>query len=256
MVSEVDGVRSLHLGSIWIQGSMRIARPDLVELDYTQRMLAGLLWLPPDEVADGHAVQLGLGAGSLTRFCLKQLRMRCTAVELNPAVIQLCRQQFHLPQEHARLQVVNTDAAQWVAQAAQRHGVNLLHVDLYDDEAAAPVLDSVAFYRDCRAVLADGGVMSVNLFGRELGFGQSLARIVGAFGVDRVCGLRPTREGNTVVLAWRGGAMPDRPTLIERAASIERRFGTLGVPARKWLRMLRPATARQTVQRNEGMETT
>jgi spermidine synthase len=226
---------------------MRIAKPDLIELDYTQRMLAGLLWLPAVEVADGHAVQLGLGAGSLTRFCLKQLRMRCTAVELNPAVIRLCRQQFHLPHDHARLQVVNIDAARWVAQAPHRHSVQLLHIDLYDDEAAAPVLDSVGFYRDCRAVLAEGGVMSVNLFGRDLGFGSSLARIVEVFGVDRVCGLRPTREGNTVVLAWRGGAMPDRPTLIERAAEIERRFGTLGVPARKWLRMLRPV-ARTEVQ--------
>ena len=31
---------------IWIQGSMRIAKPDFVELDYVQRMLASLLWLP------------------------------------------------------------------------------------------------------------------------------------------------------------------------------------------------------------------
>lgn len=240
MVSEIDGVRSLHLGSIWIQGSMCIAKPDRVELDYTQRMLAGLLWLPADELGEAHAVQLGLGAGTLTRFCLKQLRMRCTVVELNPAVIRLCQQQFHLPQQHARLQVENTDAARWVALAAHRHSAQLLHVDLYDDEAAAPVLDDIAFYRNCRSVLADGGVMSVNLFGRDLSFGRSLARIVEVFGVDRVCGLRPTREGNTVVLAWRGGAMPARQTLIERAAHIETRFGALGVPARKWLRMLRP----------------
>ncbi len=53
----------------------------------------------------------GSAPASLTRFCLKQLGMRCTAVELNPAVIQLCRQQFHLPHDHARLQVIHADAA-------------------------------------------------------------------------------------------------------------------------------------------------
>ena len=45
-LSEYDGVRSLHLGTPWIQGSMRIAKPERIELDYVQRMLASLLWLP------------------------------------------------------------------------------------------------------------------------------------------------------------------------------------------------------------------
>jgi hypothetical protein len=34
--------------------------------------------------------------------------------------------------------------------------------------------------------------------------------------------------------------LPDRPTLLERAATIEARYGRWGLPARKWLRMLRP----------------
>ena len=32
-------------------------------------------------------MQLGLGAAAITRFCHQVLRMRTTAVELNPAVI-------------------------------------------------------------------------------------------------------------------------------------------------------------------------
>jgi spermidine synthase len=240
VISEFAGVRSLHLGSIWIQGSMRIDKPNHVELDYVQRMLAALLWLPTEELGKGHAVQLGLGAGTLTRFCLKVLRMRCTAVELNPAVIQLCRRSFHLPDNGPSLQVLNMDAAAWVNDPGHRHSAQLLQVDLYDEEAAAPVLDDVAFYTACREVLADGGVMSVNLFGRDSSFERSLGRIVEVFGSAHVCSLRPTREGNTVVLAWRGAAMPPRDVLLERAADIDKRFGAWGLPARKWLRMLRP----------------
>lgn len=243
-ISEFQGVRSLHLGTIWIQGSMRIARPDRIELDYVQRMLAGLLWLPAEQIGQGRAVQLGLGAAAITRFTHKALRMHTTAVELNPAVIELCRRSFHLPADGPRLQVLAQDAAAWVHDPAQQGSVQLLHVDLYDHEAAAPVLDDADFYAACRGVLADGGVMSVNLFGRDARFEHSLGQIVQAFGAEQVCPLRPTREGNHVVLAGREVQMPDRATLLDRAARIEARFLAWGLPARKWLRMLRPLVPR------------
>ena len=239
-ISEFQGVRSLHLGTIWIQGSMRIGRPDRIELEYVQRMLAGLLWLPAEQIGQGRAVQLGLGAAAITRFTHKALRMHTTAVELNPAVIALCRRSFHLPADGPRLQVLAQDAAAWVRDPAQQGSVQLLHVDLYDHEAAAPVLDDAGFYAACRGVLADGGVMSVNLFGRDARFEHSLGQIVQAFGAEQVCPLRPTREGNHVVLAGREVQMPDRATLLDRAAQIEARFRAWGLPARKWLRMLRP----------------
>jgi spermidine synthase len=118
--------------------------------------------------------------------------------------------------------------------------VRLLHVDLYDEEAAAPVLDSEDFYAGCRAVLETGGLMAVNLFGRHASFHASIARIAAAFGSHQVWSLRPTREGNTVVVAGRDVVVPARDELAARAAAIEARFGALGLPARKWLRMVRP----------------
>ena len=243
VISEFQGVRSLHLGSIWIQGSMRVARPDRIELEYVQRMLAALLWLPGEQLGQGHAVQLGLGAGSLTRFAWKVLGMRCTAVELNPAVVAICRRSFRLPPDGPRLQVLTCDASDWVRDTRNHQSANLLQADLYDQDAAAPVLDGLDFYAACREVLADGGVMSVNLFGRDVRFAQSLAAIVEAFGAPQVCALRPTREGNCVVLAGRNVQRPERAMLRERAALIEQRYGQHGLPARKWLRMLRPLGA-------------
>src|SRR5262249_37578474 len=82
-MSEEGGVRYLHLGTPWIQGAMRCARPLAIELEYIQRMMAWMLWRPAPEVAQGHAVQLGLGAATLTRFAHRVLRMRVTAVEIN-----------------------------------------------------------------------------------------------------------------------------------------------------------------------------
>jgi spermidine synthase len=119
--------------------------------------------------------------------------------------------------------------------------VQLLHVDLYDHDAAAPVLDDEAFYRDCRALLAQGGVMAVNLFGRDASFARSAACIAAAFGAGQVWRLQSTREGNTVVVAGRGVQVPGRDELVARAANIEHRFlARHGLPARKWLRMVRP----------------
>ncbi len=235
-LSEECGVRYLHLGSIWIQGGMRIRKPQVVEIDYVQRMLASLLWLPSADLGEGQAVQLGLGAGAITRFTAQQLKMATTVVELNPLVLSANQIWFHLP---AAAEVVVGDAADWLAQA-ELASVRLLHVDLYDHEAAAPVLDDVGFYSACRAVLEEGGLMSVNLFGRHASFHDSIARIAAAFGSHQVWSLRPTREGNTVVVAGRGVEVPAREVLAARAAVIEKRFGALGLPARKWLRMVRP----------------
>ena len=240
-LSEEDGVRYLHLGTIWIQGGMRIKLPQVVEIDYVQRMLASLLWLPTATLGEGQAVQLGLGAGALTRFTAQQLQMPTTVVEINPQVITINAAWFHLPEQ---VEVVRGDAADWLRQA-EVGSVRLLHVDLYDHEAAAPVLDDVDFYSACHAVLEEGGLMSVNLFGRHASFHDSIARIAAAFGKDPVWSLRPTREGNTVVVAGQGVVVPDRATLAARAATIEARFGALGLPARKWLRMVRPYTPPQ-----------
>jgi spermidine synthase len=237
-LSEDNGVRYLHLGTPWIQGGMRIRQPQVVEIDYVQRMLASLLWLPTEALGRGAAVQLGLGAGAITRFTAVQLRMPTTVVELNPQVVQANVAWFHLP---SRAEVVQGDALAWLA-VAERGSVQLLHVDLYDHEAAAPVLDDVGFYAACRAVLEDGGVMSVNLFGRRASFHDSIARIAAAFGSHQVWSLRPTREGNSVVVAGRAVVVPGREELAARAAVIEQRFGKLGLPARKWLRMVRPYT--------------
>ena len=238
-LSEEDGVRYLHLGTPWIQGGMRIKQPQVVEIDYVQRMLASLLWLPAlssgdaEDARAGRAVQLGLGAGALTRFTAVQLRMETTVVEINPQVIAVNGNWFHLPQQ---AEVVRGDAADWLAQA-EPHSVRLLFVDLYDHEAAAPVLDSAEFYADCRALLSENGCMTVNLFGRASSFTRSVEQMTAAFGEDALWSFKPTREGNTVVLAQRTPSRFKRGELAARCADVQQRWG---LPTAKWVRGFKP----------------
>jgi spermidine synthase len=236
-LSEHDGVRYLHLGTPWVQGAMRLKTPAQIELEYVQRMMAWMLLRPSAELARGHAVQLGLGAGAITRFTHGVLKMKTTVVELNPSVIGVNRAYFRLPAEGVRFRVLEMDAQRWVDEVAEPGSVEVLCIDLYDHEAAGPVLDSEAFYGGCARALADGGVMSVNLFGRHASFARSAARIAAAFAGGVVVSMQPTREGNTIVLAMRRGSLPEREELAERAQQIDTRYG---LPARKWLRMIRP----------------
>lgn len=233
-----DGVlRHLHLGTPWIQGSMQVDAPYDIALEYVQRMMAWLLLVEPDGVAKRRAMQLGLGAGAITKFCWKKLRMHTTAIELNPQVLHVCRAWFKLPPDGPRLTVVVGDAGEAIRSAAYRGCVDALAVDMYDDNAAAPVFDSVAFYEDCRALLTDEGCLTMNLFGRTSHYERSVAKLCEAFGSEAVWAFKPTREGNTVVLAQRTPQRPSRALLLERAHEIETRWG---LPARKWLRSFKP----------------
>jgi len=236
--SEHGPVRYLHLGTEWVQGSMWRDRPDDIHLDYVQRMMAWLLWVPPETVADRKAMQLGLGAGTLTKFCARQLGMHTTVIEINPQVVAACRLWFNLPPDSDRLQVVLGDAAEVAAHTHWRGQMDVLQVDLYDHEAAAPVLDSESFYADCRQLLSCHGCMSVNLFGRSSSYARSVEKISAVFGAQAVWAFKPTREGNTVVLAQRTPMLPDKGVLWSRAQMIEQRWG---LPASNWLRLLAPA---------------
>ncbi len=214
---------------------MRIRKPLHLELDYIQRMMAWLLLRDPESWTETRTLQLGLGAAAITKYCHAVLQVPTTTVEINPKVIQACRAWFHLPDNDEHLQVIQADAAKFVNDKAQRGHFDALCVDLYDHEAASPVLDDEDFYRACWQVLDVGGVMSVNLFGRDASFDRSTARIAAAFGATHTAMLKPTREGNTIVLAWKGFEMPSRDVLAERAESLQTRWA---LPATKWVKLL------------------
>jgi len=230
-LSEEDGVRYLHFGTVWVQGAMRIGRPWQIELEYQQQMMAPLLFLPEP----ARVLQLGLGAAALARFCWKHLpRAEISVVEISEEVVATAHRWFALPPEDARLAVLVDDARNVVAQPRLRRSFDWLQVDLYDRAARGPVLDDEPFYGACRRLLRAPGIAVFNLFGR--GFEPSFERIGAAFD-DRALVLPEADAGNRIVLAFNGPplAVP-WPALYGRAREIERQFG---LPARKWVSGLR-----------------
>lgn len=200
-VSEAAGVRYLHFGTDWIQGAMRVARPFALELDYTREMMSPLL-LRPDAGWPRHALLVGLGAGSMTKF-LYRYRPECklTVVEINPEVVAVARQSFRLPDEDERLTVHVADALEWVRESKKRF--DLILIDGFDHNARAGALATEAFYRDCRARLTRQGVFAANLFGRSRAFRATVAALESVFD-GRVLTFKSGDHGNVVALAAHG----------------------------------------------------
>src|SRR5258706_1037183 len=230
-LSEQDGVRFLHFGSPWVQGAMRIARPFALELEYQQQMMASALLLSQPQ----RIVQLGLGAGALTKFCWRHFPgASIVAVDISDAVIAAPRRCFKLPRDDARLTVPAADAFEYISVPARRSACDWLQVDLYDAKARGPVYDNVPFYRACRRALARPGVAVFNLFGRS--FESSFAAIAAAFG-DRALVLPGVDDGNRIVLALNGPTLDVPFAQLDREAT--RIQSELGLPARRWVTGLR-----------------
>lgn len=220
-------MRTLHLGSPVIQGAMRIDRPTDIELEYVQQMM---MWLLFREEA-GHIVQLGLGAGALTKFCYHRLApARVTAVELDAEVIGICRDQFVLPEDDARLSVLNMNALDFVADFSRRRSVDVLQVDLYDARAHEPALSSEAFYSACASTLTHDGLMTVNVYCDWPEHGRHIRMMESAF--EAVAWLPLVHDNNIVAIAFKKSPSVDFDALRERAAHIHL---ATGLPANDWV---------------------
>jgi spermidine synthase len=231
-VTEFEGVRSLHLGTSWVQGAMRLSRPDAIELEYVQMMMMWMLF----QSAPRHIAQLGLGSAALTKFCYQRFTdARVTAVELNPNVIAICRTLFGLPDNDERLDVREMDALDFVLDPANHGKVDVLQVDLYDEQARGPVLDTPEFYQGCLDCLAPNGIMTTNVFGDDFAnYDKNLFNMEQVF--DAVVWLPEVHDANIVVVAFRNAPQIDFSVLYERASDIKRRFN---LPAKNWVNGLK-----------------
>ena len=238
-LSEFRGVRSLHLmrasdqdmSTAPIQGSMRLAVPLQIELEYVQQMMLWLLFMPQPR----HIVQLGLGAAALTKFCYHHFpEAKVTAVDLNPAVIAMCREHFYLPQDDQRLQVLEADALAFVLNPVRHATLDVLQVDLYDAEAQGPVLDTPAFYQACADCLTADGMMTVNLFSNEENRRKNIAAMQQAF--EAVVWLPEVHDANVVALAFKRAPAIDFAELYQRAAIIRVNYK---LPAPYWVNGLK-----------------
>lgn len=222
-VSEEAGIRYLHFSVDWIQGAMRIQRPNALELAYTREMMAGLLLREAPWPRE--ALLIGLGAGSLAKYIYHKLpETRITVVEIDPQVEIVARLHFKLPDDPTRLRIVIGDGAEYMLGDGKKFDYIL--VDGFDKSGRAGVLDTLPFYQACRSRLTEEGLMAVNLLGRSRGFNASKERIESAF-EGRSLVFPSCDSGNTIAFATDGD--PVDVTLDDLIARAKHLHATTGL---------------------------
>ena len=196
-VSEMDGVRSLYLGSETVQSAMRVKAPYELELAYSRGMMMFLLFMKqPKEV-----LMIGLGGGSIPKYIHHFLpEMQVRAVEINPRIIQTARSHFYLQDDDETLKVIEADGVVYLQENANTADVLLL--DIFDSQGVPPELYNQSFFDDCAEALHLDGMMAVNLWGSDRNFDIYLHRIEHCFH-GRVLVLRTGRPGNIVVFGFK-----------------------------------------------------
>lgn len=226
-ISEHDGVRNLHFGSHVIQGAMRLDDSLALEFEYIQQMMLWTLFIEKPM----HIVQLGLGAGALTKFCHYHYpAARTTAIELDSSVITQCQTHFALPPNDQRLSVIAMDAWDYVNDPSNHSSCDVLQVDLYDAQAIEPALNSPEFYAACADCLTDNGMMTVNIFCDRENHSHNLEAIEQSF--SAVAWLPEVHDSNIIAVAFKHAPSIDFDQLYARAVRVEQQ---LELPAKSWV---------------------
>ncbi len=215
-VSESDGVRALHLGSVTIQSAMRIRDPFALELNYTRGIMCFLLF----KTKAKSMLTIGLGGGSVAKYVYKSCpEIVSTLVEINPQVIQMARNQFYVPENDERFEVIEADGLQYLAEHPS--STDILLIDAFDSNGIPPDFCSQDFFDQCSVTLKEDGIFEINLWGSDKNFDIYLQRIEQSF-EHRVLILRTGKPGNIIVFGF--NQAPNQLSvakLLERAKTLE-----------------------------------
>ncbi|XYI34572.1 Spermidine synthase [Cupriavidus oxalaticus] len=214
-VLETRHALSLHFDALATQSLMSRKDPDKLVLGYTRTMMGFLLLHPtPARIS-----MIGLGGGSLAKYCYRHLaNTKVVAIEINPEVIAL-REQFQIPPDDERLEVICADGAEYVANQNARPDVILVDGFLAD---GMPVqLGTADFYAACHARLADTGVLVANFLESDPDIPLYLEEASTAFGRSMSLSLAED-SANYTLFAWKGPhRLPSLDALLARARILE-----------------------------------
>jgi len=157
-VSELDGVRALHLGSATIQSAMRIRDPFALELTYTRAMMCFLLF----HSSVRHMLTIGLGGGSIAKYVHANCpEIASKVIEINPRIIQVARNQFLVPENDERLEIIERRSA---ISGRTPDAADVLMIDAFDSNGIPPDFCSQEFFDQCADVLKYDGILVINLW--------------------------------------------------------------------------------------------
>lgn len=214
-VQDDEGMLTLHFDRAAVQSSMDPVRPVDLVLDYSRLMMAALLFVP----APSRIGMIGLGGGSLVKYCHHHLPgARIEVAEISAEVIAL-RSRFRVPPDDGRLRIDCVDGADWIARHDE--AFDLLLVDGFDIGGQATALCTQRFYDDCHAALTRNGLLAINMHADDALHGAYIGRVRASF-ANSVSVVTTDDGVNEIVFAARGDAFRlSEKQLFQRAAALQ-----------------------------------
>jgi spermidine synthase len=217
-IMETASERRLHFSQDAIQSIMSLDEPDALVSAYTRKMMAFLLFKPnPKKI-----VMVGLGGGSLAKFCYRNLpRTRISVVEIDARVIAL-RDEFHVPADDHRFRVVCADGASYMSSSSEP--IDVVVVDAFDTIGVAPTLADTNFYDQAARRLSSNGLLVMNFSGDPERYIVHIRRIRAAFGGSTL--LVPViTDDNLLLFAFKKHIdLPTTARYESRAQRLQARF--------------------------------
>lgn len=221
---EADGVRSLYFTRALTQSAVRLSAPDALEFGYTRMMMSALLFQPNPQ----YILMLGMGGGSLAKFCYRHLpTAKICVIEIDADVIAF-RDQFMVPPDDKRLFVLQADADAFVA--TNMLYADVIMLDAFDRAGTAAAAINKNFYQNLRNNLTPKGLLVANMVGSKATRLGHLQGINAAFSGNIVT-LPVEHDGNYLVFAFRDSTFEPRWRWMQaQAPAMQKRFG-LDFPA-------------------------
>ena len=218
LIVDTAAERQLQFAKHVLQSRMRLDDPYALVAPYTRQMMSFLLFNPEPR----HILMIGLGGGSLPKFCYKQLPYaQISVVEIDERVIAM-RDSFYVPPDDERFRVTHDDGVRYVAR--MKDSIDVILIDAFDEVGVAPSLATSNFYADVWQRLDSEGVLVMNLLGSPESYAVHLERARALCGVRNVL-VTVAGNDNILLFAFKPDVIsPNAPQLPLRARYLQSRF--------------------------------
>jgi len=195
-VYETKNTRILSFDGKIYQSSMKLNDINGLHLDYTQAMMAGLLFVPIINTA----TILGLGAGSMAKNLINNIsELKVHVVEYREEVVNIAKKYFCLPcTDHLSIHI--DDATNYIQNTNIKS--DIIFSDLYNSEGIEPKQVQSSYLHNCKNALNKQGVLVLNICHTTPKLQKELNEILKCEFKNQLLSLE-VGSGNTIVLAFK-----------------------------------------------------
>jgi len=215
------------------QSYMKLNNVNGLALDYTQAMMAGLLFIPNIKTA----TLMGLGAGSIAKILLNSFTdLHVHAIEYRQAVADMAKEYFYLP-DSDRLSIHIDDAVNYM------HNINIesdiksdiIFSDLYSSQGMEPQQVQSSYLRDCKNTLDEHGILVLNICHTTLKSRTELDELLALEFDNRLLSFE-VKGGNTIILAFKN----DIPSMTKEQMLTKGRWlqEVMNIPMERYAELL------------------